>query len=216
MEHLASNCPIEHTIDLLQNKYQNLNMGGKMTKAFTNILSNLSHSINILYIATNLIQVSLHNVQASDYQSKLECFSTGSVCESCGFGIIKTKKSIHFRCGHCYHVECMISKEAANAPICMSCLKKQSDQFDYYLNTLNPQHPRIKKVKELFEKFDEKKLEMSETFRIEQFEHIENRERNKGIKESKQQKKKNRFKNFDESVNEIEVGDRRVLKELRF
>ena len=67
MEHLASNCPIEHTIDLLQNKYQNLNMGGKMTKAFTNILSNLSHSINILYIATNLIQVSLHNVQASDY-----------------------------------------------------------------------------------------------------------------------------------------------------
>ena len=33
MEHLASNCPVEHTIDLLQNKYQNLNMGGKMTKA---------------------------------------------------------------------------------------------------------------------------------------------------------------------------------------
>ena len=38
-----------------------------MTKAFTNILSNLSHSINILYIATNLIQVSLHHIQGSDY-----------------------------------------------------------------------------------------------------------------------------------------------------
>lgn len=66
MENLASNCPIEHTIDLLQNKYKNLNMGGKMSYAFTNVLSNLSHSINILYIATNLIQKSLHKTIAHD------------------------------------------------------------------------------------------------------------------------------------------------------
>lgn len=52
-------CPIEHTIDLLQNKYKDLNMGGKMSHAFINILHNLSHEINILYIAKNLIQYSL-------------------------------------------------------------------------------------------------------------------------------------------------------------
>lgn len=34
-------------------------MGGTMSKAFINVLSNLSHSINILYIATNLISSSL-------------------------------------------------------------------------------------------------------------------------------------------------------------
>jgi hypothetical protein len=56
MENLASNCTIEHTINLLQNKYNNLNMGGKMTKAFINILNDLSHSINILYLSTNLMQ----------------------------------------------------------------------------------------------------------------------------------------------------------------
>lgn len=67
MENLASNCTIEHTIDLLQNKYKDLNMGGKMSFAFTNILSNLSHSINILYIATNLIQLSLHKELVYDF-----------------------------------------------------------------------------------------------------------------------------------------------------
>jgi hypothetical protein len=56
MEHLASNCEISHTIDLLQNKYQNLNMGGKMTKAFITILANLSHSINIMFIAESMIE----------------------------------------------------------------------------------------------------------------------------------------------------------------
>ena len=67
IENLASNCTIEHTIELLQSKYTNLNMGGKMTKAFINILSNLSHSINILYLATNLIQLSLQRVLLRDY-----------------------------------------------------------------------------------------------------------------------------------------------------
>lgn len=80
MENLASNCPIEHTIDLLQNKYKDLNMGGKMSYAFTNVLSNLSHSINILYIATNLIQLSLHRELVEDYETKLESYSTSSYC----------------------------------------------------------------------------------------------------------------------------------------
>ena len=44
-----------------------MNMGGKMSYAFTNILSNLSHSINILYIATNLIQLSLHRELTKDF-----------------------------------------------------------------------------------------------------------------------------------------------------
>jgi hypothetical protein len=34
-------------------------MGGKMTKAFINILEDLSHMINILYLSTNLVQTSL-------------------------------------------------------------------------------------------------------------------------------------------------------------
>ena len=42
-------------------------MGGKMTKAFINILSDLSHSINILYIATNLIQISLQRILLRDF-----------------------------------------------------------------------------------------------------------------------------------------------------
>ena len=67
MEHLALNCPLEHTIFLLQNKYKNLNMGGKMTKAFTNVFSNLSHSINILYISSNLVQSSLYDLLMRDY-----------------------------------------------------------------------------------------------------------------------------------------------------
>lgn len=80
MENLALNCPIQHTIDLLQHKYKDLNMGGKMSHAFTNILANLSHSINILYIATNLISESLQKELIEDYDSKLHCYSTSSYC----------------------------------------------------------------------------------------------------------------------------------------
>lgn len=145
MENLASNCPIEHTIDLLQNKYKDLNMGGEMSVAFNNILADLSHSINILYIATNLISVSLHNIQQADLESKLQCFSTGAICTACRFGIVKRDKSVHFRCGHAYHQECIISRDT-----CVYCLQHQTDQFEYYLNTLNPQHPKIKKVNDLF------------------------------------------------------------------
>lgn len=50
---------MEHTIELLQTKYTKLEMGGKMTDAFKTIMNNLSHSINILYLASNLIQTSL-------------------------------------------------------------------------------------------------------------------------------------------------------------
>ncbi len=59
---MAANCSLEHTIDLLQNKYSDLNMGGKMTKAFTNILNNQSHIVNIIYISTNLVQISFQRV----------------------------------------------------------------------------------------------------------------------------------------------------------
>lgn len=38
-----------------------------MSHAFTNILANLSHSINILYIATNLISASLQKGLAEDF-----------------------------------------------------------------------------------------------------------------------------------------------------
>lgn len=103
MENLASNCPIEHTVDLLKNKYKNLNMGGTMSKAFVNIMANLSHSINILYIATNLISASLQHELMQDYESKLHCYSTSSFCQACKYGIVKRNKSVHFRCGHAYH-----------------------------------------------------------------------------------------------------------------
>lgn len=89
MEHLASNIPLEHTIDLLQNKYQNLNMGGKMTKAFVNILSNLSHSINILYIVQDLVKNTLQNFLDQDYLSKLHCYRTSNFCETCEYGLLK-------------------------------------------------------------------------------------------------------------------------------
>jgi hypothetical protein len=80
MENLASNCPIEHTIHLLQNKYKNLNMGGKMSHAFTNVLADLSHKINIFYIVNTLIKASLQECMMKDYDLALKCFSTGLIC----------------------------------------------------------------------------------------------------------------------------------------
>ena len=163
MENLASHCPIQHTIDLLQNKYKNLNMGGKMSYAFTNVLSNLSHSIQILYLVTDLLKLTLHKTIVRDLETKLECYSTSSYCENCQYGIIKRDKSVHFRCGHVYHKECLVTKD----PVCLACLMKQTDQFQYHLNHMNPQHPKIAKVHELFDKYELKKMEMQETFRIE-------------------------------------------------
>lgn len=78
-------------------------MGGKMTKAFINILSNLSHSINILYLATNLIQISLQKVLINDYSQKLYCFKTSGYCTACNYPLTRKSKSVHFRCGHAYH-----------------------------------------------------------------------------------------------------------------
>jgi hypothetical protein len=80
MENLASNCPIEHTINLLQNKYRNLNMGGKMSHAFTKVLADLSHKINIFYIVSTLIKASLQDYMIKDYDLSLKCYSTGLIC----------------------------------------------------------------------------------------------------------------------------------------
>ena len=103
MENLATNCTIENTIKLLQTKYNNLNMGGKMTKAFINILSDLSHTINILYLSTNLVQGALRKELYKDYLNKLKSFRTDYDCETCHFPIDRREKSIHFQCGHPYH-----------------------------------------------------------------------------------------------------------------
>lgn len=166
IENLAANCTIEHTIELLQSKYTNLNMGGKMTKAFINILSNLSHSINILYLATNLIQISFQRILLQDFAQKLYCFRTSAYCTACSYPLSRRDKSIHFRCGHAYHQECSIAKDPV---VCVYCLGDRSDQFTYYLNTLNPNYPKMKKVKDLIEKFDQQKMEMGEIFKIEEF-----------------------------------------------
>lgn len=130
-------------------------MGGKMTKAFINILSNLSHSINILYIATNLIQLSLQRILIQDFDQKLFCFRTSAYCTACGYPLSRREKSIHFRCGHAYHSECSVSKDPV---VCVYCLGDRSDQFTYYLNTLNPNYPKMKKVNELLSKFDQQKM----------------------------------------------------------
>lgn len=151
MENLASNCSIEHTVELLQNKYTNLNMGGKMTKAFINILSDLSHSINIFYLATNLIETSLQRILQRDLNEKLYSFKTTSKCRACGFPLVRTEKTTHFRCGHAFHEECVIAKDPI---VCVACLGDRSDQFTYYLNTLNPQYPKIKKVNDLLTRFE--------------------------------------------------------------
>jgi hypothetical protein len=57
MNHLAANCSTDLIIELLQNKYSFLSMGGNMKNAFINKLSNLSHSININYIAKQLVEI---------------------------------------------------------------------------------------------------------------------------------------------------------------
>ncbi len=172
LEHLATNCSIEQTIYLLENKYNNLNMGGKMTKAFINILSNLSHSIDILYLANTLVKTSFQRNLETDYLQKLKPYSTGSVCQTCWYPITKREKSQHYRCGHTYHKEC-VTQEDMQTSVCVTCLRDESDQFTYYLNTLNPKYPKIKKIKELFERNSQKKFEMSEVFKIEEHENIE-------------------------------------------
>ena len=78
-------------------------MGGKMTKAFINILSDLSHMINILYLSTNLVQISLKRELEKDYMNKLRCFRTDWDCETCRYPIDFRDKQLHFTCGHAYH-----------------------------------------------------------------------------------------------------------------
>ena len=128
-----------------------------MTKAFINILSNLSHSINILYIVQNLVQNSLQNFMTSDYESKRHCYSTTDTCETCGYALKRRKDTIHFQCGHAYHKECVNEDPL----LCVICLMNRTDQFSYYLNTLNPRYPRIRRLNDLFTQFEQKKFEMS-------------------------------------------------------
>ena len=98
-------------------------MGGKMTKAFTNILSNLSHSINILYISSNLVQSTLHTLLEKDYEARLSCYSTTSDCVACGYSLNRRKISVHFKCGHSFHQDCVVHSDQANEPtICVACL----------------------------------------------------------------------------------------------
>jgi hypothetical protein len=211
IENLASNCSIEHTIQLLQNKYTNLNMGGKMTKAFINILSNLSHSINILYLATNLVHINFQRVLENELSQRLHCFNTSSHCRACSYPLVRKAKSTHFRCGHAYHEECVIAREPT---VCVACLGDRSDQFSYYLNTLNPQYPKIKKVNDLVAKFEDKKFEMSEVFKVEEFEKVEKRE--EGMLEALVERKREKFEKFDEINSDVEAGNWRVLAELHF
>ena len=148
-------------------------MGGKMTKAFINILSDLSHSINILYIASNLIHLSLQRILYQDFMQKLHCFRTSAYCTTCSYPLTRREKNIYFRCGHAYHLECSIAKDPK---VCVYCLGDKTDQFAYYINTLNPRFPKMKKVKELLGQYDEKKFEMAEVFKIEEFERVERKE----------------------------------------
>lgn len=159
-----------------------------MTKAFINILSNLSHSINILYIATNLIQISLQKILILDYDEKLHCYNTGSYCKACSYPLTRREKTLHFRCGHSYHAECAIAQDPT---VCVFCLGDKSDQFTYYLNTLNPQYPKVKKVNDLLKKFEDKKFEMGEVFKIEEYERVEKRE--DGVLNVRSEKKKVKF-----------------------
>jgi hypothetical protein len=121
-------------------------MGGKMTKAFINILSDLSHTINILYLAENLVHNSLQRIQSRDFDQQLYCFRTSNYCDTCRFPLSRRPNNVHFRCGHAYHKECSIAKDPV---VCVACLGDDSDKFTYYLNTLNPRFPKMKKVKEL-------------------------------------------------------------------
>ena len=164
-------------------------MGGKMTKAFINILSDLSHSINILYIATNLIHISLQRILLRDFGEKLHCFRTSSYCATCNYPLTRRQKNVHFRCGHSYHRECSIAQDPV---ICVFCLGDKSDQFTYYLNTLNPRFPKMKKVKELLTNYDDKKFEMSEVFKVEEFERVQRHEDN-GLSDMRKEKKKGKL-----------------------
>jgi len=153
MEHLASNCEVSHTIDLLQNKYQNLNMGGKMTKAFITILANLSHSINIMFIAESMIEKTYQGFLTQDYVNRISGVGGEETCRSCKFGIMKRKKSKHFHCHHSYHNECIIGDIPQT---CIYCLLNQTDQFEFHINSINSaMHPKLKKMQEIFEKFDQ-------------------------------------------------------------
>lgn len=72
-------------------------------------------------------------------------------------------RTVHFRCGHAYHVDCVV----ANDPrFCVACFVDRSDIYSYCINSLNPLYPKVKKMADLVAKFEEKKFEVCETFKI--------------------------------------------------
>lgn len=85
-----------------------------MTKAFTNILANLSHTMNILYISKSLVQSTLHDFLVKDYDTRLSCYSTTIDCVACGYSLNRRKISVHFKCGHSYHQDCVIHSDYSN------------------------------------------------------------------------------------------------------
>lgn len=78
-------------------------MGGKMTKAFMNLLANLSHSINIMFIAENMIEKTYQNLLIEDYYRKISGVGGEGECKACKYGIMRRKKSKHYQCHHSYH-----------------------------------------------------------------------------------------------------------------
>ena len=88
----------------------------------------------------------------------MHCYNTDSYCRACRFPLNKRKETVHFRCGHAYHLECAVARDPI---VCVECLGDKSDQFTYYINSLNPKYPKIKKVDELIKKFEDKRFEMS-------------------------------------------------------
>ncbi len=123
-----------------------------MTKAFITILANLSHSINIMFIAESMIEKTYQNFLTQDYGHRISGVGGEETCRSCKFGIMKRKKSKHFHCHHSYHNDCIISDIPQN---CIYCLLNQTDQFEYHINSISsPMHPKLKKMQEIFEKFD--------------------------------------------------------------
>ena len=74
-----------------------------MTKAFITILANLSHSINIMFIAESMIENTYQQFLNQDYVNRIIGYGGEETCRSCKFGIAKRQKSKHFHCHHSYH-----------------------------------------------------------------------------------------------------------------
>ena len=123
-----------------------------MTKAFITILANLSHSINIMFIAETMIEKTYQGFLSEDYYNKISGVGGQDTCRSCKFGIARTKKSKLFHCHHSYHDKCVPNE---NPVSCVYCLLNHLDQFEYHINSISsPMHPKLKKMREIFDNFN--------------------------------------------------------------